>query len=68
MSDRIVKAAKSWLEHNMHNPSWRFVLGNRSFKAEELVEHLEKGTEEGKLLLEMIEDTAVDLFMRPKSS
>ena len=65
MSDRIAKAARAWLENNQHNPSWRFVMGNRSFKAEELIEHIEKSTEEGKLLLEMIEDTAVDLFMRP---
>jgi len=63
-SKRIVEAVKFWLEHNVHNPGWRFVRGNRSFTPEELLEHVEKGTPEGVEILGMIEDTAVDLFMK----
>jgi len=61
---RIVEAVKFWLNNNVHNPSWRFVRGNRAFTPEELLEHIEKGTPEGQEILGMIEDTAVDLFMK----
>ena len=56
------------MKNNIHNPSWRFVKGNRAFTPDELLEHIEKGTPEGEEILDMIEATAVDLFMKRRLS
>jgi len=67
-SQRTIEAVRFWVKNNIHNPSWRFVKGNRAFTPDELIEHIEKGTPEGEEILDMIEATAVDLFMKRRLS
>ena len=63
--DPLLDAVRSWAEkERAHNPSFSLVVGKRSFTIDQIVEHIEKGTEEGQMLRKMIFKTATDLFFR----
>jgi len=62
-NDPLVEAVREWAaKEKAHNPSFSFVVGRKAFSAEEIVEHIENGTEEGKMLRKMIFKTATSLF------
>lgn len=67
--DPLVEAILSWAEkQRAHNPSFRLVIGKKSFSIDQIVEHIKKDTEDGKLLKQMIFKTATNLFFdyRPR--
>ena len=57
---------EQWVKENKHNPEYKFVVGNRAFTPEEIIQNIKKKTPEGEKILEMITDTAVHLFLRPR--
>ena len=68
-NDQLVEAIRDWADkERTHNPSIRLVLGRKIFTIDEVVEHIEKNTEEGRELKKMIFKAATDLFFnyRPR--
>lgn len=66
-NDPLLEAVIDWAEkQKSHNPSFSFVVGNKSFTADQIVEHIKKDTEDGRVLKKMILKTATSLFFRYK--
>lgn len=63
-NDPLVETVSKWVERNRHNPNFKFVLGNRAFTADELLDNLKRGTPEGKEIRKMIIYAATDLILR----
>jgi len=64
-NDLLIKAVKEWAEkEKSRNPSFSLVVGRKAFTIDEIVDHIEKNTEEGKMLKTLILKTATDLFFR----
>ena len=62
-NDPLVEVIRNWAEkEKAHNPSFSFVVGRKSFTIDQIVDHIENGTEEGKMLRKMILKTATSLF------
>ena len=61
----LIKAVKEWAEkEKSRNPSFSLVVGKKAFTIDEIIDHIEKNTEEGKMLKTLILKTATDLFFR----
>ena len=61
---RIVAFVKEWAENEKRvNPSFSLVVGRQAFTTDQIVEHIEEDTVTGKMLEEMILDTAASLFL-----
>lgn len=66
-NDPLVEAVQDWaVKQKSHNPSFNLVLGRKSFTVDQIVEHIEKNTEEGRELKKMIFAAATDLFFNYK--
>ena len=66
-NDPLIEAVRSWAnKEKAHNPSFHLILGRKSFTIDQIVEHIEKGTEEGRELKKRIFATATDLFFNYK--
>lgn len=62
-NDPLLEAVSKWVEKNRHNPTFKFVLGNRAYTADELLENLKKNTAEGREIRKMIDYAAADLIL-----
>lgn len=61
--DPLVDAVRDWAaKEKAHNPSFALVLGRKSFTIDQIVEHIEKDTLDGRELRKMIFAAATDLF------
>jgi len=64
---RMKGAIFAWAEKEKEdNPSFSLVVGKRSFTVDQIVEHVQKGTEEGDMLLDMVVDAGASLFLNRK--
>ncbi len=66
-NDPLVKSfyesLHEWEEREKaNNPSFRLFYGRKSFSIDQIVEHIEKDTDEGKVLKKMIFKAAIDIF------
>ena len=65
----LVESLKDWVNREKkHNPGWSLIMGSKSFSLDQVVEHVEKRTPEGKTLLRMVSRMAVDRFNRAVNS
>ena len=68
-NDPLLEAVKAWAEREKrHNPTFSLVVGNKMFTIDQIVEHMEKDTEEGRMLRKMILETATALFFNYRPS
>ncbi len=66
-TDQLVEAVRDWAEkQKAHNPAFNLVHGRKSFTVDQIVEHIEKDTEEGRELKKRIFSAATDLFFNYK--
>ncbi len=66
-NDPLVEAVRDWAtKEKAHNPSFNLAIGRKIFTVDQIVEHIEKDTEEGRELKKMIFSTATDLFFNYK--
>ena len=65
----LVETLKEWVgKEKRHNPSWSLTVGVKTFSLDQVLEHVEKRTPEGKMLLKMVSRMAVDRFNRAINS
>lgn len=61
--ESFYESLRDWAKNEKaHNPSFSLAYGRKIFKIDEIVEHIEKDTEEGRALKKMIFTAAIDLF------
>jgi len=62
-NDPLVEAIRSWAERERaHNPTFSLVVGKKAFSIDQIVEHIERDTKDGRMLRKMILKAATDLF------
>lgn len=60
----MLNGIHSWADRQKaHNPSYSLAVGKKVFTVDQIVEHIEKGTPEGKDLVKRIMEAAADLFV-----
>ena len=60
----LVDAVKSCaVRERESNPSFSMVVGRKAFTIDQIVEHVEKQTEDGEQLLDMIVKAGAELFL-----
>jgi len=63
----LLEEIRNWADkEKTHNPTFSFVVGRKAFTVDEIVEHIEKDTPEGRELKKMIFSTATSLFFNYK--
>lgn len=68
-NDPLVQSIRDWAaKEQKHNPAFSLVVGRKNFTIDQIVEHIEKDTEEGRMLKKMIFNAATSLFFdyKPK--
>lgn len=61
----LIKEIDKWIdEEKKENPSWSLVIGARSFSLDQIREHINEQTPEGKMILRMVAKMAIDRFKR----
>lgn len=62
--EMLKKAFFKWVEkEEAHNPGFSFVVGSKSFTPRQMKEHVEKGTQDGEMLLNMAARAGASLFL-----
>lgn len=61
--DPLIDSVSKWVERNRHNPNFKFVLGNRAYTADELLDNIKKNTPEGQEIRKMILYAATDMLL-----
>lgn len=60
----IVDAVKKWADgEKENNPSFSLLIGRKAFTIDQIVEHVEKQTEDGEKLMDMIVNAGAALFL-----
>lgn len=61
----LIAELEEWRDDmNAHNPSYSMNLGSKSFSADQIIEHIKKDTEDGKMLVSMLTKYSVYRFKK----
>lgn len=62
--DPILDAITRFVEQNRHNPTFKFVYGNRAFTSQELLDNVRQNTPEGRKLREMVVYAGASILLK----